>query len=209
MIVPQLPQHRALIEASAIGPDVAAARGYWSAIRSDQLRELGFAPYQCRVPALVNPVWNVHGEIATYQSRPDSPRIRKGKPIKYETIAGARMVLDVPPATRPHLGNPAIPLWITEGIRKADSGVSRGLAIIALLGVWNWRGTNGLGGKVALPDWELIALNGRQVYLAFDSDATTNPQVARALRRLGQFLAGRKADVRYIHLGTLRDGAHG
>jgi hypothetical protein len=118
------------------------------------------------------------------------------------------MVLDVPPGTRPHLGNPAIPLWITEGIRKADSGASRGLAIIALLGVWNWRGTNSAGGKVVLPDWECIALNGRPVYLAFDSDAMTNAQVAKALRRLGAFLTSRKADVRYVRLGTGEGSAH-
>jgi hypothetical protein len=119
------------------------------------------------------------------------------------------MVLDVPPATRPYLGNPAIPLWITEGVRKADSGASRGLTIIALLGVWNWRGTNAHGGKVALPDWECIALNSRRVYLAFDSDATSNPQVAKAVRRLGAFLTSRQADVRYIRLGARPEDARG
>jgi hypothetical protein len=134
--------------------------------------------------------------------RPDVPRIRQRGAIKYETKGGSRMLLDVPEFTRPYLGDPCVPLWITEGIRKADSGVSRGLAIVALLGVWNWRGTNEYGGKVALPDWELIALNGRQVYLGFDSDATSNPQVAKALRRLGAFLTSRNADVRYIRLGT-------
>ena len=32
---------------------------------------------------------------------------------------------------------------------------------MALLGVWNWRGTTGQGGKVALPDFEVVALNDR------------------------------------------------
>jgi hypothetical protein len=197
-----------LLVASAISAEVARARGYWSAMEKAQLRDLGFANYQGRVPALVIPVWNVHGELATHQVRPDTPRIQKDKLIKYETKHGTRMVLDVPPGTRPHLGNPATPLWITEGIRKADSGVSRGLAIIALLGVWNWRGTNSFGGKVVLPDWEYIALNGRLVYLAFDSDAMTNAQVAKALRRLGAFLSSRKADVRYVRLGAGEGSTH-
>jgi hypothetical protein len=204
-----LPQHQALLEASAISAEVAGTRGYWSALQKDDLRPLGFADYQCRVPALVIPVWNAHGEIATYQTRPDTPRLRNTKPIKYETQVGSRMVLDVPPAARPFLSNPAIPLWITEGIRKADSGASRGLAIIALLGVWNWRGTNAHGGKVALPDWECMALNGRRIYLAFDSDATSNPQVAKAVQRLGAFLGSRKAEVRYIPLGTGQERADG
>src|SRR5215217_7360058 len=137
-----LPQHRALIEGSAITYEVAAARGYWSATSADQLRALGFADAQCRPPALVIPVRNVYAEIETYQIRPDSPRIRNGKPVKYETVAGSHMVIDVPRSAHPHLGNPAIPPWITESVRKADSAVSHGLCCIALLGVWNWRGTN-------------------------------------------------------------------
>ena len=41
--------------------------------------------------------------------------------------------------------------------RKADAAVSIGLCCIAVLGVWNWRGTSDWGGKTALPDWEMIA----------------------------------------------------
>jgi hypothetical protein len=59
---------------------------------------------------------------------------------------------------------------------------------VGLLGVWNWRGTNEHGGKVALPEWDLIALNGRQVYIVFDSDVMLKPQVHAALERLKNFL---------------------
>src|SRR6185436_14242935 len=47
---------------------------------------------------------------------------------------------------------------------------------------------------------ESIALNGREVYLAFDSDVTTKPQVQHALSRLGGFLGQRGAKVRVIDL---------
>src|SRR5206468_446691 len=125
----------------------------------------------CRVPALVIPVYSVTGEVALHQSRPDAPRAgRDGKLIKYETPRGARMALDVHPCIRQHLGNPTRPLFITEGIRKADAAVSKGLCCIALLGVWNWRGTNEDNGKVALSDWEYVALNNRDTYIVFDSD---------------------------------------
>jgi hypothetical protein len=203
-----LPQHRALLTASAIAPDVARARGYRSATTASDLEDLGFPDYQCRVPALVIPIWNVYGEIETYQLRPDQPRTTKGTPIKYETRAGSRMLLDVPPRTRPQLDDPSIPLWITEGIRKADSGVSRGPAIVALLGVWNWKGTNAKGGKTVLADWSSIALNGRTVYVAFDSDAATNRHVATALEGLGQFLHRRRARVRYVRLDAREDVSH-
>ena len=203
------PDHARLLLASAVAPHVAAARPYSTAMRAVVLERLGFAKSQRNAPAMMIPVWNVHGDRATYQARPDTPRVRDGKPLKYETVAGDRMTLDVPRAIRGLLGNPAIPLFITEGARKADAGVSAGLCCVALLGVWNWRGTNSWGGKTALPDWELIACKGvgdvgREIYIVFDSDAMTKQSVFLALTRLKPFLASRGAVVRAIYLPARR-----
>ncbi len=196
-----LPQHAAMLEASAITPEVAQARGYRSVEQRAHLIELGFSPTQARVPALLLPVWGVAGEVVMHQIRPDKPRMNsRGKAVKYETPRGSRMVLDAHPAIRSSLGDPGVPLWITEGLRKADAAVSVGLSCIALLGVWNWRGTNEHGGTVALPDFESIALNGRDIYLAFDSDASTKPAVHQALARLKSFLQSRRGHVRLVHL---------
>ncbi len=153
-----------------------------------------------RVPTLLIPLWNVHGEIGLYQSRPDEPRIRDGKAVKYETPAGSNVVIDVPPMTRERLKDPGWPLFITEGVKKADSAVSHGLCCIALLGVWNWRGTNESGGKVALADWECIALNERDVFITFDSDVIRKVQVHAALVRLKAFLESRGARVHIVVL---------
>jgi hypothetical protein len=147
-----LPHHAALLTASAISADVARARGYRSVTKKIELERAGFAPAQRSVPTLLIPIWNARGEPALYQHRPDTPRIRDGKPLKYESPARAHMVVDVPPAARARLGDPAVPLLITEGVRKADAAVSHGLVCIDILGVWNWRGTNESGGRVALPD---------------------------------------------------------
>ena len=188
-----LPQHRALIEGSAITPEVAAERGYRSITVKSDLRRLGFGAFQCNVPGLLHPGWDSNGQPAGYQFRPDQPRVKDGKPIKYDTPYKSRMWIDVPPPIRPLLGKPDVPLFITEGIRKADSAASQGLCCIALLGVWNWRGRNDADGLTALPDWELIALNGRDVYLVFDSDLMTNRHVHAALRRFKAFLEMRGA----------------
>src|SRR5262249_48776083 len=158
--------------------EVAAARGYHTATTKAELKRLCFKDRQQRPPALVIPIRGVTGEITNYQIRPDSPYFppskngKPPKPLKYETVADSRMALDVPPAAREWLGDPGRPLFITEGARKADSAVSRELCCIALLGVWNWRGTNDEGGLTALPDWESVALKSRdetprRVYLAF------------------------------------------
>lgn len=202
-----LPQHAALIAASGIAEQVAAARGYRTITRKAELKALGFGESQARVPALLIPVHNVVGDIALYQARPDVPRIKDGKALKYETPLGARMVLDVPPLARYKLGDPTTPLFITEGVRKADSAVSRGLCCVALLGVWNWRGTNKDGGKVALPDWESVGLSGRQTYIVFDSDVMLKPEVHGALSRLKGFLESRVAKVAVIYLPAGEGGS--
>lgn len=189
-----------MLDRSAIRPDVAEARGYRTITSKAEIVRLGFADYQARTPALLIPIPDVHGNVRQYLLRPDDPRMSKGKPIKYEIAKGAGMLLDVPPAVRPRLGDPSTPLWITEGSKKADAGVSVGLTTIGLIGVWNWRGTNGMGGKTALGDWEAIAFNRRKVYLAFDSDAWLNRSVHMALKRLTAFLKTRGAMVEVVYL---------
>src|SRR5215831_4598150 len=195
---PPLPQHQALLDASGITPEVAAARGYRSVTDASELEALGFADYQQIVPALLVPVYGVDGEIATYQSRPDAPRVAKGKPIKYETPAGSRMALDVPPMIRKNLDDPSVPLYITEGVRKADSAVSFGYTCIDLLGVNSWRGKNAKGGLTALADWNAIAFNGRQVYLVFDSDVMVKDSVQKALASFKVWLESKRVAAVYV-----------
>ncbi|MGA9771044.1 MAG: DUF3854 domain-containing protein [Blastocatellia bacterium] len=193
--------HRRLIEESCIAPGVAVERWYRSAKTKAELKGLGFKERQCLVPALLVPIHGVTGEIVNYQIRPDHPRVNeRGKAIKYETVADSQMRLDVPPRAHKWLGDPARPLFITEGARKADSAVSKELCCIALLGVWNWRGRNKDGGLTVLADWESVTLKERRVYICFDSDVMTKPSVYAALSRLKSFLDQRGADVALVYL---------
>ena len=101
------PQHAALLEASAISPEVARERGYVSVDTKKRLESAGFRNYQRQVPGLLIPVHDTTGAVATWQYRPDKPRVTKaGKTIKYETPAGKRLVLDIPPRVRAQLGDP-------------------------------------------------------------------------------------------------------
>src|SRR5262249_26884983 len=102
--------------------------------------------------------------------------------------------------------DPKRPLFITEGGRKADSAVSLGLCCVAILGVWNWRATNDDDGKVALADWDSVALNGRDVYIVFDSDVVQKKEVSNALKRLKGFLELRDANVKIIYLPSAEGG---
>lgn len=102
------------------------------------------------------------------------------------------MVLDIHPRARKMLGDPKVPLLITEGVKKGDAIVSRGLCAVALLGVWNWRGRNVDSGLTALADWDYIAFNtDRPISIVYDSDVMRKPAVYKALVRLKTFLEGR------------------
>ena len=83
-----------------------------------------------------------------------------------------------------------------EGIKKGDALVSVDCCAVSLLGVWNWRGTNDAGGKTVLAAWESIALNNRRVFIAFDSDVMTKPEVHQALARLSGFLECKRGGYR-------------
>jgi hypothetical protein len=194
--------HADLLRESCISHEVARERGYRSADTKAHLERCGFAPSQRLTPALVIPLHGPTGEVWGYQSRPDEPRWIDGRLAKYETPRGLRIGLDVHPSMRHHLGDPSVPIIVTEGVRKADAAVGVfGVPAIALLGVWNFRGKNDAGGLTALADWEYVALNdGRQVLIVFDSDVMFKEQVHAALARLGAFLAQRGADVRYAYL---------
>ncbi len=209
-----LPQHEAMLAASGVCPDVAAERGYQSITVKARLKALGFSEKQQIVPTLLVPIHSVFGGVALNHHRPDEPRIsdKTGKPCKYEFPAGSRMAIDVHPSLLERIRNPRVPLFITEGVKKADSAISLGLCCIALIGTWNWRGTNERGGKTALPDWESIALKGyrdapRQVYICYDSDVMLKPEVHQALVRLSAFLKKRGASVAYIYLPHGEDGS--
>ena len=223
-----------LRDGSSISESVIASRGYRTITNGDELRELGFAPAQCRVPGLLLPLWTTDGSDGLYVYRPDNPRVleekRMGKNpsgslragpsasprarpagaypnrvIKYEIPKGAAMRVDCPPYCRLLLKNPAVPLWITEGQKKANSLASRGLCALALLGVWNWKGRNEFGASTILPDFDYVGWDGRQVYIVFNSDVMNKPSVRQALDRLTRHLQYRKAHVSAIYLPATAD----
>jgi len=198
-------EHAQALTASAIAPEVIAARGYQTLTQKAQLRRLGFGDAQSLVPTLLIPIWSISGEIALYHHRPDTPRLRDGKPAKYEFPAGSRMAVDVHPSLRQQVRRPDVPLFITEGVKKADAAISAGLCCLAVIGTWNWRGTNEWGGKTALPDWDQIAFKDqknapRQVYIVYDSDVMLKESVHLALARLNAFLTHKGAKVAFIYL---------
>lgn len=193
--------HRNMLAASGISDNRAQARGYETVNDKGRLIDVGVAQAGRRVPGLLVPSLRVDGSTWGYQYRPDYPRANKdGRDIKYETPVGQSNGIDIPPGVGEHVGNPSVPLFITEGVKKADAAAEHGLCCVALPGVWSWRGTNSTGGKTAVGDWHDVALNGRRVILAFDGDVARKQSVRQALTALAGYLDSKGAQVEYLHL---------
>ncbi len=179
---------------SGIDWNVARERGYYTARRRSEVPE-AFKDYQCR-RGLVVPAYSPDGTTQSWQLRPDKPRKnKKGNALKYETPGGSDVILDVHPRMHEEVRSGSPDLWITEGIKKADSLTSRGLPTIGLVGVWNWQRDGEL-----LPCWKHVRLGGRRVYVVFDSDVMSKEGVQLALERLVLALEDLGAEILVVYL---------
>lgn len=192
------PQHRDELNSSRISTELIEGRGYRTvgAEWRDRLEAMGCPRWAMRsdeaFPALVLPMHRVRtGEYIGFQFKPAVPQAKPGtdKTVKYASPKGLGNRLDVHPMCVDRVQDPAQVLWITEGLKKSDALASRGLAAIALTGVWNWRNQEG-----SLGDWEDVPLRGRTVVVCFDSDAPHNPQVRNAMIRLVGWLRSKGAE---------------
>ncbi|MDV2988783.1 MAG: DUF3854 domain-containing protein [Dehalogenimonas sp.] len=195
-----------LHEQSGLGLEIIRERKYRSVEDKTELARLGFVPAQQRVPGLLIPLWGVDGTAAGIQLRSDNPRTNnQGKTVKYELPAGSANRLDCPPRCQKDLGNPKVPLWITEGSKKADALAGHGACAISVTGVWGFKGKNEFGGVTFLADWDYIALKDRSVYLAFDSDIVTKEPVRKALSHVAEHIRRKGAAVHVIQLPQLEN----
>src|SRR5919107_279005 len=192
---------RMLFEESGIDPAVAVERGYYPARRRSEAPE-AFKDYQ-RKPGLVVPMFSPDGETVGYQLRPDRPR--KGGP-KYESPGGISPIVDVHPRMLEEVRQGDGPLLITEGAKTGDAATSRGIPTVVLAGVWMW----------CLPKvkpyrlkscFGHIRLEGREVFVAFDSDCMSKAGVQDALAALVAALEDRGALVKVIYLPDAPDGS--
>lgn len=197
-----MPGHARELEESVISPEVAEARGYETLYGTDEdrrrLKDIRIPRWAWRddlaFPALLIPMYRVSGEEIGFQFKPAIPQeAPSGKKQKYASQAGVPNRLDVPRPVSDAVRDPSTPLWITEGVKKADCLASMDLPVITLTGVFNWRSKLG-----TLGDWEYIPLAGRTVVICFDSDTSDKRTVMLAMQRLGRWLESKQAAVRYL-----------
>jgi hypothetical protein len=196
-------QHLDKLRRSGLSNEAIMSRGYESTAIKSHLESLGFARWQCHVPAMVIPLYDVNGQRSGTQIRPDKPRIdpKKGRVVKYESPKHSEPIIDVPPLVRAHVLDPQSPLFITEGALKADAAASRGLACVSVSGVWAWKSND--------PFWKKTPINGRRVYIVFDSDLSSNVGVKKACIKLLDELKSKGADPQVIYLPDVNGSKQG
>jgi hypothetical protein len=177
-------------------------------IEGDQrwvLNQLGFG--HLTPPALALPILvpgQQEPDLNSVILKADEPRRdNKSKVVKYETRPGSRNRLHVPLSCQSLLGDISVPVWITEGQKKAEKAAQEGLCCIALPGVWNWLVRISADASVPLADFDAITLKHREIIIAFDSDSASNPSVKLASRRLADFLVKRGAHAFSVQLPEL------
>ena len=179
----------------------------------------GFAG-QGNLSGIVFPYKNpVSGRRMTARLRRDHPELENGTSRnKYLCPYGDRRHLYFPPDSGPMLSSPSVPAVIVEAEKSAlavmalASRVGRTILAVACGGCWGWKArigisTNAAGGRVdekgPVADLAWISWESREAFIAFDSNASSNPKVRHARQALAQDLQNRGAHVRIIHIPEL------
>ena len=169
--------------------------------------------------SIIFPIWDINKKkIRGYRARYNDEVIKANKypsreeeTPKYRPSEGLGNVFFFP-----HIGkinwseiaqNPKVPIFITEGEKKAAKLTQEGYPAIGLFGVNNWARTetreiNGKEVEVSIPidDFELIKWKERIIYIVYDSDKYKNIHVLIAEARLWAHFADLNADARVINL---------
>jgi len=204
----------AALKASAISDAIISERGYRTiasagdfemSYAGEQYEGLWSRPTLKKIDAaLLIPGYAAGSPSTTCVLRPHMPRMfADGTSPKYEYPPKQPPILDILPRYQSRLTDTTIPLWITEGAKKADAlATLYDLAIVpaSINGVYGWS----KGG--ILKDFDAVILTGREVVLVPDGDISTKWAVAQAIGRLAHVLTTRGATVRLLLLPDAHGG---
>lgn len=194
------PSHLEQLLARGLSHEMIGRSGLYSLGNVTELAiKLGWKSYPRKMgSALVIPYYFGYGTAELERLRPDNPRVNKRtkRKIKYEQPSGQPPRLYFPPGTDDALTG-AGRIIFTEGEFKALLLTQHGFPAVAIGGVEMWHGKRK---TTLLPDFARINLKGREVFIVFDSDITSNENVARCEREFAAALVSQGAVVKVVRL---------
>lgn len=197
-----LPHHLAeLVDGSGLTPETIADAGIYS---SDDCAKnaalLNRRTWSQKLgSAIVFPYLDEWGGTPLHRLKPDNPQLNQstGKPAKYLQPTGAPTRPYIPRAVYALQEDTTARLVFTEGEKKTLCATQHGFNCIGLCGVDNWHGRK----KTSLTaELDRFKWDGREVFIAFDSDAATNDNVERNVRLLAAALAAKGAKVKVVRI---------
>lgn len=162
-----------------------------------------------------------HPNVREWFLRLDRPLMQAGKPVRYLAPPGrGNKLMSGPGEPMEALSDVCVGVAIFEGLKKLLCGYRLARYQIAtprflafgIAGVYGYRGVTGKttdanGARVdvkgVVPDFDRITWIDRDVVVIFDSDVSTNPDVAAARRGLVAELQKRGARVAVVDLPAL------
>src|SRR5262249_50155843 len=136
--LPLLPQHLQDLRASGLSDATIEVCGFISTDKPDVIGQLlNWRSAAADLgPCLVIPFRRPDGPpipLAEFcRLKPDKPRTRDGRPVKYEQPVGKPLHAYFPPGTIAALADPARPLIVTEGEKKAAAADQAGFPVVGL-----------------------------------------------------------------------------
>jgi hypothetical protein len=173
-------------------------------------------------PSLYIPYWDPMNSKAPLRHKPEWPQLYRirylgedcsfkaqttEKPKRYMQPAGIGLgayFTRLPNVKWPEIIQDCnVPLIITEGELKAAKTCKEGFPCIGLGGVFSYK--SGPGGIPFLPELAKINWVRRNVYLIYDSDFRTNPNIIHSINELSEELMLRGATPMVVCLPELPD----
>lgn len=148
------------------------------------------------------PYFGLDGELSGYSRY----RLHHDEDPKYLQLKGQKSHFYFPPFMNWEsiALDPQVPIYITEGERKAAKACVMDLPCLGLAGVWNWcvKQDDNYQKKIIQPikDFQLLEWNGRKTYIVFDSDSIYNSNIEYAIQALRRTLIKFGADPYRIDL---------
>ncbi len=202
-----------------VSSDLLERAGVHRVTDAEARRELGITPDRPGdMAGIIFPYLDpVDGHCATRRLRREHPDIGEDGKVKDKYLCpyGDNRHLYFPPGAAALLSDISVPAVFAEAEKSAlaitalveKSG--RKMLAIATGGCWGWRGKTGIESgpngereeiRGPLPDFGLITWKERRVYIAFDSNVVSNPNVWQARQALAETLAGWGAIVLFVVL---------
>lgn len=183
------PDHLADLRKSGLTDETLLAMGVYSVPPADITRLLGWNPPQV-LSALAFPYPKTDGfvRLKVFPSYQD----KSGHTVKYLQPKGTPPHLYVLPVVEAILTNPALPLAVAEGEKKAAAMTQAGIMAVGVGGIWAWTEAKT---HALIPELDRITWVEREVTLYFDSDIWHRPDLLNAVYALGKELEERGARV--------------